>query len=287
MEKIIPVVSSSVQGPLGVAHLPCMWLTAIAHASGQLADGYGPGGEMDQLLTEDLQIDSATLAAFLKTVPAFAETEAWVRAHAGRIDDASIAAHNARVDAAHEAVLRTDLDDWARLHAFLTARRGTKIEPMVPLVSMDTAGPLGIKLLPRLWAKALIHNAGALPEGWRSGETRVVYTAGIPGTLATPGQVMDASTVANLGLDMTATIGYLHRERPTYPEFEAWISANAGKLDADTIASHNAGPPPVSGERPAAELARMGYPEMSTCEMYLYNDLADWDAVRTQLLERG
>jgi hypothetical protein len=26
---------------------------------------------------------------------------------------------------------------------------------------------------------------------------------------------------------------------------------------------------------------------MSACGMYLYNDLADWDAVREQLLKRG
>jgi hypothetical protein len=287
MEKIVPAVSSSVRGPLGIAHLPRMWLTAIAHARGQLADGYGPGGDMDHLLADDLRIEKATFATFLKTVPTFAETEAWVRTNAGRIDGASIAAHNERIEVARPAVMRSDLEDWSRIHAFLASRRGAKVEPMVPLVSMDTAGPLGIKLLPRFWVKALIHEAGALPDTWRSGETRVVYTDGVPGTLATPGQGMDASTVANLALDMDATIGYLHRDRPTYPEFEAWVSANAGKLDTAAVAAHNAGPAPVSGERPVAELTRMGYPDMSACGMYLYNDLADWDAVREQLLKRG
>ena len=287
MEKIVPAVSSSVRGPSGIAHLPRMWLTAIAHARGQLADGYGPGGDMDQLLSDGLGIEPASFAAFLNTVPTFSETETWVRANAGRCDGAAIAAHNERIDVARATVMRSDLTDWARIHAFLGSRRGTKLEPMVPLVSMDTAGPLGIKLLPRFWVKALIHEAGALPDTWRSGETRVVYTDGVPGTLATPGQGMDASTVANLALDMNATIGYLHRDRPTYPEFEAWISANAGKLDPATVAAHNAGPAPVSGERPVAELTRMGYPGMSACGMYLYNDLADWDAVREQLLKLG
>lgn len=280
MEKIIPAVSSSVAGPLGVAHLPRLWLTAIALASGQLAAGYGAGSELDRMFAAALQIEPASFATFLRTRPTYAQTEGWVCAHAGRIDPETVATHNANVG----DVQHTDLDDWARLHAFLASRRGTTVAPMVPLVSMDTAGPLGIKLLPRLWIKALIHAAGALPDSWRSGETRVVYTDGVPGTLATPGQGMDASTVANLGLDMSATIAFLHGERPTYPLFEAWVSANARNLEATTITAHNAGPTPVSGERLTAELARMGYPEMSSCGMYLYNDLADWDAVHAQLL---
>ncbi|HXF33040.1 MAG TPA: hypothetical protein VN603_00610, partial [Candidatus Acidoferrales bacterium] len=115
MEKIVPAVSSSVRGPSGIAHLPRMWLTAIAHARSQLAGGYGPGGDMDHLLADDLRIEAAGFATFLKTVPTFAETEAWVRTNAGRIDGASIAAHNERIDVARPAVMRSDLEDWSRI----------------------------------------------------------------------------------------------------------------------------------------------------------------------------
>jgi hypothetical protein len=282
MEKIIPAVSSSVQGPLGVAHLPRLWLTAIAHASGHLADGYRRGGDMDALLLRNLEIDPTAIAAFLAALPTYAETETWVRGNAGRIDDASRAAHNARF----ADVGQSDLEDWGRLHAFLASRQGAAIAPMVPLVSMDTAGPLGVKLLPRFWLKALLFDAGALPDGWRSGETRVVYADGVAGTLATPGQGMDASTVANLGLDMAATVGFLRTERPAYLDFEAWVAKNARTLDAASMTVQNDGPADVSGERVVAELARMGYPEMTSCGMFLYNDLADWDAVRAQLLSR-
>jgi hypothetical protein len=42
-------------------------------------------------------------------------------------------------------------------------------------------------------------------------------------------------------------------------------------------------PPPfprACGGRSASRIC----PEMTTCGMFLYNDLADWDAVRTQLV---
>lgn len=283
MANLIPAVSSHVAGPLGIAHLPRMWLKATLHATGSLADGYNSGGGMDTWLTDDLAIESEALFGFLKTLPTYGETEAWVRAHAGTIDEASIAAHNDRIRTS-PLVMHNDLDDWAGLHAFLAARRGTKIEPLVPLVSMHSAGPLRIKHLPRMWVKARLHGAGALPDSWRTGETRVVYTNGVPGTLATPGQGIDAIATANLGIDMQAMVQYLHDERPAYPEFEHWIRANARKLDAASVAAHNAGAGRAEGERPAAELARMGYPEMTSCEMFTYNDLGDWDAIRTQMV---
>ena len=45
-EPIVPVLSSSVMGPLGVKHLPRLWLKILLHACGRLPDGYrhGVGG---------------------------------------------------------------------------------------------------------------------------------------------------------------------------------------------------------------------------------------------------
>jgi hypothetical protein len=118
MEKIIPAISSGVRGPAGVAHLPRLWLTAIAAATGTLAESYAPANDFDRMLTDDLSIDPGALTTFLRTVPTYQATEAWVRAHAGAADDAAIARHNASVDAA-ASVLQNDLADWDRLHAFL------------------------------------------------------------------------------------------------------------------------------------------------------------------------
>lgn len=282
MQRLIPAVSSDVAGPFGIAHLPRMWLTAILHASDRLAEGYAPGGALDGELAEDLGISVKRFSAFLSTKPAYGETESWVRANAAKLNPAAIAAHNARVRTS--GIMRTDLDDWARLHAFIIAQRGTKAEPIVPLVSMHTAGPLGIKHLPRMWAKALLHSIGALPDSWRTGETRIVYTNGVPGTLPTPGQGIDAIAVANLGIEMQAMVQYLQTAQPPYPAFEDWVRANATTLDAASVAAHNDGAGRAEGERPAAELARMGYPEMTSCEMFTYNDLGDWDAVHAQVV---
>ena len=183
-----------------------------------------------------------------------------------------------------KGVMLNDLDDYACLHAAVTAQRGAKVEPIVPLVSMQAAGPLGIRHLPRMWAKGIIHGAGALPDQWRSGPVRVVYTNGVPALVETPGGI-DAMTVKNLELDMHAMCQYLLAKQPTYLEFEQWVRAN-GKTDPETIAAHNAGPWVAQGEKPAAELARIGYPGMTSCNMFVYNDLGDWDALHAQMVAR-
>jgi len=306
MEKLVPAVSSDATGPLGVTHLPRLYVKAILNATGSLADGWNSGNRgMDKWLMDDLEIDYEPFFAFLHAIPTYAETEAYVRTHARKFDDASIAAHNKRVrdfdmpeenaaprraqlgiDAAvTKGVMLNDLDDYACLHAAIAAQRGTKLEPIVPLVSMQAAGPLGIRHLPRMWAKGIIHGAGALPDQWRSGPVRVVYTNGTPTLVETPGGV-DATTVTNLGIDMHAMCQYLLAQAPTYLEFEDWVKGHATKLDGASVTAHNTGPWVVQGERPAAELKRLGYPEMTSCHMFVYNDLGDWDALRTQMLAR-
>ena len=44
MNTLIPLISSGVSGPLGVLHLPRLWLKASLEARGLLANGY-PGPE--------------------------------------------------------------------------------------------------------------------------------------------------------------------------------------------------------------------------------------------------
>jgi hypothetical protein len=307
MQKIVPALSSGVTGPLGVAHLPRLWLKATLKSTDSLAEGWNSGNRgMDSWLLGDLEVPFEPLFDFLGTLPTYAETEAWVKTHAGKLDQASVDAHNERITTFNvpeqnggprrvalgiegtdiwNAVLLNDLDDWDCLHAAVTAQRGSKMEPIVPLVSQHTAGPLGVKALPRLWAKAIIHGAGALPDQWRSGPVRVVYKDGVPSLVETPGGV-DAATMEHIGLDMHETCQYLLAEAPKYLVFEGWVRKHAKKLDVDSVAAHNAGPWEVNGDRPAAELARVGYPGMVPCNMFTYNDLGDWDAIRAQMLER-
>jgi hypothetical protein len=95
-------------------------------------------------------------------------------------------------------------------------------EPIVPLVSSATAGPLGAIHLPRLWLKLSLAAAGALPEGYDE-----------------CGNGFDAMTLHALGLDRTQTMDFVRTERPTYMAFERWVIAN-GKTDRQTIDAHNA-----------------------------------------------
>ena len=93
----------------------------------------------------------------------------------------------------------------------------------VPMISSGTAGPLGVLHLPRLWQKVSLESQNKL-------------AAGYPGI----GRGFDAMTCAALGLDEDAVKTYIKQEKPTYPEFEAWVKQNAKSLDKGSIEKHNA-----------------------------------------------
>ncbi|HTX58802.1 MAG TPA: DUF5069 domain-containing protein [Verrucomicrobiae bacterium] len=95
---------------------------------------------------------------------------------------------------------------------------------IVPLISSDTAGPLGAVHLPRLWTKLSLAAHGMLPEG---------YDECGPG--------FDAMTLAAFNLDRQKTIDYVRQHHPTYMEFEAWVVAqNGGHIEKAAIEKHNA-----------------------------------------------
>lgn len=92
----------------------------------------------------------------------------------------------------------------------------------VPMISSGTAGPLGVLHLPRLWQKVSLEAAGKLAPGY-------------PGI----GKGFDAMTCAALGLDEQAVKDYIQKNKPTYPQFEAWVKQN-GKIDRAAVDKHNA-----------------------------------------------
>jgi hypothetical protein len=96
-------------------------------------------------------------------------------------------------------------------------------EKYVPLISSGTAGPLGVLHLPRLWQKVSLEESGKL-------------AAGYPGI----GRGFDAMTCAALGLEEQAVKDFIKEKKPTYPEFEAWVKANAKSLTPEAIEKHNA-----------------------------------------------
>ena len=93
---------------------------------------------------------------------------------------------------------------------------------IVPTISSGTAGPAGVKHLPRLWQKVSLDAAGKLnPE----------YPA--------IGAGFDAMTLGALGLEEQAVKDYVAGNKPNYVQFEAWCQEN-GNFDAAKIAEHNA-----------------------------------------------
>ncbi|MFN2460838.1 MAG: DUF5069 domain-containing protein [Candidatus Velthaea sp.] len=142
MQTIAPVLSSSVKGPLGVMHLPRLWLKILLHACGKLADGYRHGvGGFDEFTTTTLGIDRERFIAYIENEkPDYLTLETWVRANAANLTPQAIAAVNERIqqtdlpeamlgervarlkisDPAYtKAVALNDLDDWATFHAGL------------------------------------------------------------------------------------------------------------------------------------------------------------------------
>ncbi|MGH7984304.1 MAG: DUF5069 domain-containing protein [Candidatus Udaeobacter sp.] len=96
-------------------------------------------------------------------------------------------------------------------------------DTFVPLISSGVAGPLGVFHLPRLWQKVSLEEKGKLASGY-------------PGV----GKGFDAMTLAALGLEEQAVRNYIKQNKPTYPEFEAWVKKNAKSLNRESIEKHNA-----------------------------------------------
>ena len=142
-EAIVPVLSSSVMGPLGVKHLPRLWLKILLYGCGQLPDGYRHGvGGFDEFLTTTLGIDRDAFVSYIETAkPDYLTLEAWVRENAASLTPEAIAKVNDAVaadipdamyadrcarlgfaDPAYKkAVALNDLDDWLAMHEALMA----------------------------------------------------------------------------------------------------------------------------------------------------------------------
>ncbi|MFM8360392.1 MAG: DUF5069 domain-containing protein [Verrucomicrobiota bacterium] len=89
----VPLISSGVAGPLGVLHLPRLWLKASLEAAGKLAAGYpGIGKGYDSMVLDALNLNAAEVQKFLaETKPTYPQFEAWIKKQPGvRLDRATI-----------------------------------------------------------------------------------------------------------------------------------------------------------------------------------------------------
>lgn len=141
--KIVPLISSGTMGPLGVLHLPRLWLKVSLEARGSLAEGYpGAGQGYDQMVIDGLGLDRDAVISFITAErPTYTEFEKWIVAQPGaKTDAATISALNDSISgyihgddvrkpilnaaglpddssAPKDAINLNNLDDWQEFHA--------------------------------------------------------------------------------------------------------------------------------------------------------------------------
>jgi hypothetical protein len=283
-QKIVPLTGQTVKGPLGLAHLPRLWLKCTLSAAGLLPEGYlDTYLGSNQTIVDMVGLDPDATFAFLKTKPEYRAFETWVKANAENLNARSIAASNAAIDAqvkpAEKAAavramagvsdasltsspLLNALDDWETVRLNVLAHAGKPMQTIVPAISSQSEGPLGLKHLPRLWLKALLNKNGALFDGWKSGQA----------------SGFDKWFSGQVGVDLDAMVAFIHAEQPQYMVFEAWFARNAAKISPAEIAQHNAlmmtraKPDRIAAE----ERVTLGIDDPTYNLSFEMNDLVDW-----------
>jgi hypothetical protein len=139
----VPMIPCSVAGPLGVVHLPRLWLKVSLEARGKLAPGYpGIGKGFDQMVIAGLGLNADAVRKFISDKhPSYPEFEEWIRKQPGvKLDRQSVYKLNQSIlnyhhdDETRTGILRTSgypdngsvlgaavelnaLDDWAAFHS--------------------------------------------------------------------------------------------------------------------------------------------------------------------------
>src|SRR3989338_10040144 len=116
MNTVVPLISSGTAGPLGVLHLPRLWLKLSLEAQGKLAPGYpGAGKGYDQMVIGGLGLDREAVINFVKTAkPTYLELEKWIKEQPG----AKLEKEN--IEALNDSVRGYNHDDATR-NPILTA----------------------------------------------------------------------------------------------------------------------------------------------------------------------
>ncbi|HEY1109276.1 MAG TPA: DUF5069 domain-containing protein [Opitutaceae bacterium] len=81
----VPMIPCNVAGPLGVLHLPRLWLKVSLEARGKLAAGYpGLGKGYDQMVVDALGLKADAVKKYVaENRPTYQQFEAWVKAQPG------------------------------------------------------------------------------------------------------------------------------------------------------------------------------------------------------------
>ena len=137
----IPLISSGLQGPIGVLHLPRLWQKVSLENAGKLHSDYpGIGAGYDSMVLDGLSINKDAFVTFMQTKPTYTQLEAWVLEQSGgTLDAGAVSTLNAAItgynhdDATRKEILGAcgleddgtildainlnNLDDWQSFHA--------------------------------------------------------------------------------------------------------------------------------------------------------------------------
>lgn len=139
----VPLISSGVAGPLGVLHLPRLWLKASLEAAGKISAGYpGIGQGYDMMVINGLGLNADEVRKFItESKPTYPQFEAWIKRQPGvnlsranihklnlsiagyiHTDDVRkgiLTANNLPDDGSvlPDAINLNNLDDWNEFHA--------------------------------------------------------------------------------------------------------------------------------------------------------------------------
>ena len=141
MNTIVPLISSGTAGPLGVLHLPRLWLKLSLESTGKLASGYpGAGKGYDQMVIDGLGLNRDAVIDYVKkNKPTYNQFETWVKKSGTKVDKGSIEKLNAAIrgynhddgtrksilgacgladdaGACKDAINLNNLDDWKEFH---------------------------------------------------------------------------------------------------------------------------------------------------------------------------
>ena len=145
-DTYVPLISSSVAGPLGVLHLPRLWQKVSLEESSKLASGYpGVGKGFDAMTLAALGLEEQAVRNYIRKIkPTYPQFEAWVKQNAKSLTGEAIDKHNAAVrgynhdDETRKGILSTcdiadnasafkdavnlnNLDDWYEFHQAVLA----------------------------------------------------------------------------------------------------------------------------------------------------------------------
>ncbi len=138
-------VSSSTTGPLGIPHLPRLWIKALLTAFKALPAGWNSGSGFGKVVTDAIGINLDAARAYIHSeLPNYLEFEHWVAANLEPHDLATMARRiwtirgrrkpekQAAKERAHagfptlgfrEATMLNDVVDWTYVHRLVVERR--------------------------------------------------------------------------------------------------------------------------------------------------------------------